>query len=157
MWLCQMNFATAIAPLDSPLLSEFVENLDRINALAEASDGFIWRLQDEGGNATSIRIMTDPKAVLNVSVWRSLEDLYRFTFKSDHSYFVKNRDKWFVPTTKRSLALWMMPEGDKMPDEAEAFDRLRHLEIHGATAFAFDFMTAKHFMSSKKFVLILMH
>ena len=59
----QMNFATAIAPLDNPIMAEFIENLNKINSIAEASDGFIWRLMDESGNATAIDVMTDPKSV----------------------------------------------------------------------------------------------
>ena len=141
----QMNFATALAPLDSPVMAEFVENLSKINSLAENSDGFIWRLMDESGNATSIDILTDPKSVLNVSVWRSVEDLYRFAFQSEHHYFMKNRDKWFASNTMRSMALWNIDEGAKMPTPEEAFARLRHLEANGPSDYAFDWAGAKRF------------
>ena len=141
----QMNFATAIAPLDSPLMAEFVENIDKINGIAEASDGFIWRLMDESGNATAIDVMTDPKAVLNVSVWRSVPDLYRFAYQTDHLHFIKNSAKWFVPTTKRAMALWVIEDDAPMPSVADAFDRLRHLEEKGPSAFAFDWAGAKTF------------
>lgn len=141
----QMNFATALAPLDSPVMAEFVENLYKINALAENSAGFIWRLMDESGNATSIDILTDPKSVLNVSVWRSVDDLYRFSYHTEHHDFMKKRDKWFVSTTMRSMALWNIDEGADMPTPAEAFTRLRHLEMHGPSDYAFDWAGAKHF------------
>ena len=141
----QMNFATALAPLDSPVMAEFVENLDKINALAENSSGFIWRLMDESGNATSIDILTDPKSVLNVSVWRSVDDLYHFSYRTEHHDFIKKRDKWFVSTTMRSMALWNIDEGADMPTPAEAFARLRHLETHGPSDYAFDWAGAKHF------------
>jgi hypothetical protein len=35
--LAQLNVARLLAPLDSPVLVDFVGNLDRINALAESS------------------------------------------------------------------------------------------------------------------------
>ena len=122
-----------------------MENLDRINALAEASPGFIWRLQDESGNATAIDIMTDPKSVLNITVWQSVADLYRYAYQSDHHYFIKNRDRWFVPTTKRSMALWHLPDDAPKPSFEEAFARLAHLESHGASDYAFDWKGAKQF------------
>ena len=141
----QMNFATAIAPLDSPIMAKFMENLYKINGIAEASDGFIWRLMDESGNATAIDVMTDPKSVLNVSVWRSVPDLYRFAYRSEHLHFIKNRAKWFVPTSHRAMALWVMDDDAPMPTVAVAFARLRHLEAHGPTDYAFDWATAKRY------------
>ena len=146
--IAQMNFGTTLAPLETPIMAEFTDNLDRINALAEASEGFIWRLQDDSGNATSIEVMTDPKAVLNVTVWRSVQDLFRFTYQSDHRYFVRHSAKWFVPTSKRSMVLWNLPEGASMPTPHEAFMRLRHLETEGPTDFAFDFKTTNRFAAS---------
>ena len=144
--IAQMNFGITVAPLDSPIMSEFTDNLDRVNALAEASKGFVWRLKDESGNATSIDVMTDPKEVLNITVWRSVQDLYHFTFKTDHSYFVRHSDRWFVPTSKRSMALWALDDDAPMPSIEEAFARLHHLETHGSTNLAFDFKSAKTFV-----------
>ena len=145
--IAQMNFATTLAPLDTELMAEFTDNLDKINALAEASDGFVWRLKDESGNATSIEILTDPKAVLNVTVWRSVQDLFRFTYQSDHSYFVRHAARWFVPTSKRSMVLWNLADNASMPTPEEAFERLRHLEKEGPSEFAFDFKSASKFTS----------
>ena len=139
----QMNFAIARAPLDHPSMADFTNNLARINQLAEQSVGFVWRLQDETGNATSIKIMTDPKAILNVSVWQSVADLHAFAFHSEHKLFVRRRDEWFVPSAFQSAAIWNMEEGDKMPTPEQAFERLRHLQTHGPSGFAFDFKTAK--------------
>ena len=145
--IAQMNFATTLAPLDTELMAEFTDNLDRINALAEASDGFVWRLKDDSGNATSIKILTDPKAVLNVTVWRSVQDLFRFTYQSDHSYFVRHSARWFVPTSKRAMVLWNLADNASMPTPEEAFERLRHLEQEGPSEFAFDFKSASKFAS----------
>lgn len=143
--IAQMNFATALAPLDSPIMTEFTQSLDRINALAEASDGFIWRLMDESGNATSIEVMTDPKAVLNLSVWSSVDALYQFAYRTEHHHFIKQRASWFVPTSKRSMALWNLAEGAAMPSVEDAFARLRHLQEYGPSDFAFDWKGARSF------------
>ena len=58
--LAQLNIAQMNAPLDDPTMLGFVEQIDRINALAEQSPGFIWRLIEEYGNATSLRVLKTP-------------------------------------------------------------------------------------------------
>lgn len=141
----QMNIAVALDALDSPKLAEFMENLDRINALAEASPGFIWRLKDDSGNATAIPILQDPKAVLNVSVWQSVDDLYAFSFQTDHQAFVKRRREWFQPSKKITMALWSLEDSKTMPTVDEAFARLTHLQVNGPSSFAFNWATAKRF------------
>lgn len=75
--LAQINIARMLAPIDSPLMAEFVANLDRINAVAEKSEGFVWRLKDDTNNATSIRIYDDDFFIVNMSVWESIEGLDR--------------------------------------------------------------------------------
>ena len=139
----QMNFSIARAPLDHPIMADFTDNLDEINKLAELSEGFIWRLKDETGNATSIKIMTDPKAVLNVSVWQSVAHLHQFAYQSAHKNFIKRRDEWFVPSANLNAAIWHMTKDEPMPTPEQAFARLRHLQTHGPSDYAFDFKTAK--------------
>ncbi len=39
--LAQINVARTRAPLDDPLMADFVAALDHVNGLADASDGFI--------------------------------------------------------------------------------------------------------------------
>jgi len=82
--LAQINIARALAPLDDPLLTEFMTQLDAINALADASPGFVWRLQADGGNATSIRAYDDERVIVNMSVWALLEALTAFVYASAH-------------------------------------------------------------------------
>src|SRR5579864_2110665 len=53
--LAQLNIGIIRGPMDSPVMAEFAANLERINALAERSPGFVWRLQTPAGNATDIR------------------------------------------------------------------------------------------------------
>ncbi len=72
--LAQLNIANLAAPLDSPPLADFVANLQRINALAEASPGFVWRLADEGGDATALRPFGED-VLVNLSLWRDVESL----------------------------------------------------------------------------------
>ena len=73
-----------LARIDSPVMADFVANLDSINALADESEGFIWRLKDEGNNATSIRIFDDEFLIVNMSVWENVPALSRFVYKSGH-------------------------------------------------------------------------
>jgi Domain of unknown function (DUF3291) len=49
--LAQINIARMVAPLTDPVMADFVANLKPINALAEASPGFVWRFQTEQGDA----------------------------------------------------------------------------------------------------------
>ena len=79
--LAQMNLARLRAPLDSPQLADFVGALDRINALADGSDGFFWRLQDESGNATGPHPMGED-VIVNMSVWRDSQSLQAFVYRS---------------------------------------------------------------------------
>ncbi|MFZ0670378.1 MAG: DUF3291 domain-containing protein, partial [Pseudolabrys sp.] len=53
--LAQFNIARILYPLDDPRMREFVENVDRVNGLADKIPGFVWRLQDERGHAMNIR------------------------------------------------------------------------------------------------------
>lgn len=136
--LAQINIAKMLAPIDSPVMSEFVANLDRINALAEKSDGFIWRLKDETNNATSIKIYNDDFLIVNMSVWSSTEALFKFVYQSQHLEVFKKRQAWFEKTSQMHLALWYIPAGHS-PTVAEAVARLDHLRAHGETPYAFSF------------------
>ena len=71
--LAQLNIGVIKGPMDSPLMADFAGNLDRINAVAEASPGFVWRLQTDEGDATAIRPFDDNENMLvNMSVWRDV-------------------------------------------------------------------------------------
>lgn len=82
--LAQVNIAKARAPLDHPLMKGFVDQLDHINALAERSPGFVWRLQTEEGDATAIRVFEDPLIIVNLSVWESVESLKDYVYAGEH-------------------------------------------------------------------------
>jgi len=134
--LAQVNIGTLRAPTDSPVVAEFMDALDEINALAESSPGFIWRMQDDSGNATSIRGPWRSDILANMSVWETVEDLERFVYETAHGPYVKRRKEWFKPLGGRFMALWWIPAGTQ-PTLAEAKDRLDVLSEKGVTAEAF--------------------
>ena len=136
--LAQLNIGRLAAPLADPQIKEFVDNLDPINALAEQSAGFIWRLKGDGNDATSIRAFDDDLMIVNMSVWRDFESLKAYVYQSDHTQFVRERKKWFSALGEMHMALWWVPAGH-VPTVAEALDRLAHLRQHGETAHAFTF------------------
>jgi len=135
--LAQLNIASMKAPLESPLLADFVANLDRINQLAERSPGYVWRLQTDDGDATALRPFGD-SVLVNLSVWCDLETLKAFVYDSDHVAIMRRRREWFDRMPQAFLVLWWVPQGHR-PDVAEAQARLLHLQQHGATPAAFTF------------------
>ena len=136
--LAQLNVARLRYPVEHPAISDFVDGLDAVNALAERSKGFIWRLQDDAGNATSFHLYDDPLLIINMSVWESVEALMRFVQSDMHLSFLKRRREWFEKPEKAYVALWWVPEGHQ-PTVSEARERLGHLRDKGPTAFAFSF------------------
>jgi hypothetical protein len=138
--LAQLNIGRAAGPLDGPVMADFVANLDRINALGDASPGFVWRLQDETGAATSIRAFEDPRMIVNLTVWESIEALRDFAYKSAHVEVLRRRREWFVPLDGPSLVLWWVPGGHH-PTVAEARERLERLAADGPTPDAFTLKT----------------
>ena len=135
--IAQVNIARAKAPLDTPLLAEFVAALEPVNALADSAPGFVWRLQDEGGDATSIRAFPDDLMIVNMSVWTSIEALWEFVYGGRHLEVMRHRREWFSRIEAHQV-LWWVPSGDT-PTVEEAKARLELLADHGPTAEAFTF------------------
>ena len=136
--LAQLNIARMVAPIDSPVMADFVANLDPINRLAENSNGFVWRLKDETNNATSIRIFDDDFLIVNMSVWESVDALYQYVYQSDHVEVFKRRKEWFEKMPEMHMVLWYIPVGS-IPSIADAEERLSYLRRHGETPYAFSF------------------
>ena len=134
--LAQLNIARARAPLDDPLLADFVAQIDAVNAAADAHEGFVWRLQDADGNAMSIRAFDDPAMLVNLSVWTSVEALRDYIYGTDHLAVMRRRSEWFGRMDGPHLVLWWIPAGHT-PTLEEAKARLDHLAAHGPTAAAF--------------------
>jgi hypothetical protein len=137
--LAQVNIGRFVAPIDDPRMEGFRSQLDPINALADRSPGFVWRLQTDAGNATGVRpFADDERMAINLSVWTSLVALQRYVYQSAHVGPLRDRKQWFEPIAGPILALWWIPAGH-IPTVAEALDRLGHLKDHGPTRHAFTF------------------
>ncbi len=138
MHIAQLNIAQAKAPLDTPVMKDFVDNLEPVNAMAESSEGFIWRLKDEEGDATKIPIFNDPSLLVNMSVWASVESLKHFIFKTHHLTFLQRKGEWFEKMPMANQVLWWIQE-DHIPTVAEAEQRLIYLRENGESPYAFSF------------------
>jgi hypothetical protein len=138
--LAQLNVATLKAPLDSPELKDFVDNLDRINSLAEGSPGFVWRLKGEGQDATSLRPLGD-KVIVNMSVWRDVNALRDFSYRSAHVEILRRKREWFTRMADAYMVLWWVPQGHE-PTVDEAVGRLTLLRERGPSRDAFTFAEA---------------
>ena len=146
--LAQLNIAAMRAPIDSPLMADFAAELDNVNAQAENSNGFVWRLKDDTGNATTISASSPFSAsmLVNLSVWESPEALKTFVYRQqDHAAVLKQRAKWFEPMQSPHFCMWWLREGE-LPTLADAKRRVDYLAEYGDSAYAFTFK--KSFASS---------
>lgn len=134
--LAQVNVARLRQPLDHPDIADFVAGLEPVNALADASPGFVWRLQTDEGDATALRVFPDDQVIVNLSVWTSMDALRDFVYRSAHTPFLRRRAEWFERMATPAVALWWVPTGHR-PDVTEARDRLDFLALHGASPYAF--------------------
>lgn len=139
--LAQLNIGRSVAPIDDPLMDGFVNRLDEINALAEGSPGFVWRLTDAlGANATGVRAYDDPLVIVNLTVWTGIDQLFDFAYRSTHVDLLRARRDWFVPLDGPTLVLWWVRAGVR-PTVEQAVARLDHLAAHGPSAHAFTMKT----------------
>ena len=136
--IAQLNVGRMVAPVTAPEVADFMANLEPINALADASAGFVWRLQTDEGNATSIHAFSDPLLLLNMSVWESIEALRAFTYTTAHTAVLRRRAEWFEKLAEAHLVLWWVPAGH-IPTAEEAIGRLERLRRAGPTPAAFTF------------------
>ena len=136
--LAQVNIARARGEMTDPVMAEFVARLPDINALADQSPGFVWRLQTEDGDATAVRPYEDKRILINLSVWADLPALRTYVYRSSHAAVMRRRREWFERFDRIYVALWWVPAGHR-PSVAEAVARLAQLEQHGPTAVSFSF------------------
>jgi Domain of unknown function (DUF3291) len=134
--LAELNIGRLRYPTDDPRMADFMNNLDLINGLAERSSGFVWRLKDDGGNATNIRPFADPRMIANLSVWENVEALERYVWLTVHKRFYGRRQEWFDKMDGPHLTLWWVPVGHR-PTVIEAKGRLEYLAAHGPSDHAF--------------------
>ncbi|MFG2788462.1 DUF3291 domain-containing protein [Streptomyces sp. NPDC048419] len=138
--LAQVNIARLKAPLDSPQLKDFVDSLDPVNADADTADGFVWRLEGEGGDATDVAVFGDEWLIINMSVWRDTNALTAFMYQGRHREMLARRREWFERIEEAMVAMWWVPAGHR-PTVAEAEARLLHLRANGPTPYAFTLRT----------------
>lgn len=136
--LAQINIAKMLAPLDDPIMADFVNNLDRINAMADKAKGFVWRLHGEDENATAVKAFEDTSLLINMSVWKDMDSLFNFTYQSGHIEVFKRKKEWFSKMKMLHMAFWFVPVGH-IPTPQEAKERLNHVNKFGETPHAFTF------------------
>ena len=134
--LAELNVAKALDDMHSARLADFVAALNRVNALAERSPGFVWRLKDETGNATDITVPDEPRMIVNLSVWETPHDLEKFVWNTIHKRVYDKKAKWFEAPKAAHFVMWWVPEGHR-PTAEEAFDRLADLNTNGPSERAF--------------------
>ena len=141
--LAEFNISRLRAPLDSPMMKEFVDFLDPVNRFAEQSPGFIWRLTAADGLAASYlpAPFEDEMMITNLTVWQDIESLGNFTYQTVHTYFLRSRKKWFDRVTSHQVVMWWILTGD-VPTLEEAKQKLQFLEDHGPSADTFTFQAA---------------
>ena len=150
--LAQLNIGRIRYEVNDPRMAGFVDNLAFVNALAERSPGFVWRYQDESGNATSTRPYDgDPMMAVNMSVWENVESLEKYVWQTVHKRFYAQRHEWFEKMDERYFVMWWVPAGHR-PSITEAIERLEHLKAHGPSEHAFgwqDVAAAKLWRSAR--------
>lgn len=144
MHIAELNIGRLLYPLADLRLADFVDNLARVNALADRMPGFVWRLAGEDpGNALDVRPFADPTMAVNMSVWETVTDLERFVWQTLHQRFYNRKADWFEKLKSHHFVMWFVEPGH-IPTLAEAEARLNHLEAHGNTDFAFDWSHLEH-------------
>ncbi len=138
--LAQINIAKLKYDVDDSRVGDFVAGLDFINGIAEKAEGFVWRYQDDSGNATAMQAFPDPRIIVNLSVWKDVETLERFVWKTVHVRFYNRRDDWFDKLDGNHFVMWRVAKGH-IPTVEEAKQRLDHFNEHGPSDFAFGWET----------------
>lgn len=147
--IAQVNIGRIKAAPEDPMMIGFMSRLDEINALADGSPGFVWRLQTPEGNATDLRPYDDDRILVNMSVWETIEQLKHYVYKTTHAELLRQRQAWFEKFAGSYTALWWIPKGH-IPSVDEAKKRLEYLDEHGPTQFAFTFKNP--FRADEQFV-----
>jgi hypothetical protein len=136
--IAQVNIGKFRFPTTDPRMAGFVDQLKPINALADNTPGFVWRLQDDSGDATAIRPFPDDMLAVNFSVWESIDALFQYVYYSDHANVLRERKAWFEHMTEHYMVMWWIPAG-YTPNLEDAKERLDALRRDGPTPFAFTF------------------
>lgn len=138
MQLAQINIAEMKAPINDPIMADFVANLEKINTIAESSEGFIWRLKGDEANATAMTVFDNIFLIINMSVWKDKQSLFNYVYTSAHADILKRKKEWFQQFPRMHMALWYVADGHE-PTPEEAKERLYYLQEYGESPFAFSF------------------
>jgi len=136
--LAQVNIAIAKYEYDDPRFAGFVDNLERVYALAESTPGFVWRHVTVNEDREAKAVFGESRLIYNASMWKSRQALAEFVYRSDHAGILRQRADWFEPISGPVFALWWQPAGT-VPSFVEARHRLDCLKVSGPTADAFTF------------------
>jgi hypothetical protein len=134
--LAQFNVARLQFPADDPRVAEFMSGIDRINALADRSPGFVWRLKDDSGTSLDIKVNDDPQLLVNMSVWETPAHLEQFVWNTVHKRFYRKKGNWFEPAKAPQFVMWWIEAG-RVPTVEEGVARLDHLTVNGPSDHAF--------------------
>ena len=141
--LAQLNIGRLRYEADDPRMADFVDNLAMVNGLAERSEGFVWRYQDDSGSAIDNRPFDgDPRMAINLSVWENVETFERFVWQTVHKRFYGRRHEWFETMAERYFVMWWVPAGHR-PTLEEGLARLDHLQTNGDSDHAFSWSWLK--------------
>jgi hypothetical protein len=145
MPIAELNIGRLKYPIDDPRMADFVDNLARVNAMADRMPGFVWRLVGDGSNggALELRPFPDPMMAVNMSIWQSVEELETYVWKTVHQRFYNRKAEWFETMAKHHFVMWFVEDGH-IPTLDEAKERLAHLEAHGNSDHAFGWDHLEH-------------
>jgi len=135
-YLAQMNMGRLLYPFEDPRISEFRESLDRVNAVADRSPGFVWRFKEEMSAIRDYLFDGDEMLLMTMSVWKSLDDLESFVWRTVHKQFYDRKHSWFIDLPDPYFVMWTVPRGHH-PDVREAKERLDFFATNGDSEFAF--------------------
>ncbi len=141
MQLAQTNLAWMRYSLDDPRMTPMRDEIDRINRLGDDTPGCVWRFETPEGDATGVRVLDDPRILFNLTIWRSIDDLRHYVYRSEHADFFRRRREWFIPPPQPPVAMWWVVEGER-PSVAEAMERLERLWRDGPSPEAFSLAEA---------------
>lgn len=141
--IAELNYGRLVAPPDSPAVAEFIQSIDRVNAIAERSPGFVWRLPEEDGSLEANEVdANDPLISVNMSVWETAQALEAFVFNTLHRVFYKRGAEWFERPMAQEFVMWWIPAGH-VPTVAEGLERLSHRKLQGDSKHAFEWKWLK--------------
>ena len=151
--LAELNFGTLRHDWDDPRVRDFVDGLAMVNAVAERSPGFVWRLTNEmmevEQTAPGGAFGANPRIAATLSVWTDAGALGQFVWNTVHKQFYARRAEWYDVMGNGNLVLWWVPQGHR-PSVAEGLARHGRLLADGPSTEAFGWDWVKPAPASAK-------